>query len=830
MDACAIDGPLPVDLNTDGVIDLVARGCSAPCTPCGERQALVRMNDGHGVFGDSIGYPVEWRRAIVPADVDGDLDLDLVFPGGLVSILINTGDGTFGDALEQAEEFGTPSEIQDSILADLDGDAVPDLAAVDGESLITLRDRGVGSSFDRQVYPARVGGGARLQAIDLRNAGWLDFLVFGQNGTWVFRNDGNGLFELLQTLPIGFPFDDPLTADLNGDGFLDLVSESVLVLEIYFQRDGRFVRGATHVTGAKAFWISPIAVDMDADGDLDLIAGRDPESGFGRWLENMGGGVFRAPIIQDLGGSVLAMACGDLNGDGKADVAALTSGRQGILVYQGDGKGNFAVGSTYGEFQANEGPDPGRAILLGDLDGDSDLDIVLDLTDIVVGPSVLILRNRGDGAFDVVQEIFQGGRLKLVDLDDDARLDLILLGASILVFPNDGMGRFDEALSAGYSAGTGTTWPAALVVADLNGDGRPDIATADAALPGEVSQGSVSVLLNRGDGRFQDAALRVTDDSLFYIRTADLDGDGSLDIAAAAKEARHVVILKNQGDGSFPEVVPYHLGGEGKAVLEGLEVGPIDGDSAQDILVLSSTPPCGVRCLGPYGPDGVFLLRNDGNGAFLPPVFTGVYAEQFLVGDFDGDLDADVLATRSVGCFIACWSGGISFLQSSGRDGRLEARQSFSLPATGTALPIDVDGDGFVDLVVPSANGIFVLRNETLPPTSLDLNHNSIPDECETSFHRGDPNSSGTIDISDGIAIFGFLFLGDPATLSCRESADTNNSGTIDISDGISLLNWLFTGGPAPAAPGPTDLTCGLDPDPPGSPGDLGCEAYGHCQ
>jgi ELWxxDGT repeat protein len=107
---------------------------------------------------------------------------------------------------------------------------------------------------------------------------------------------------------------------------------------------------------------------------------------------------------------------------------------------------------------------------------------------------------------------------------------------------------------------------------------------------------------------------------------------------------------------------------------------------------------------------------------------------------------------------------------------------------------------------------------------ALDLH-----DMPETSlFHRGDPNSSGTTNISDGIAIFGFLFLGGPAP-TCSESADVNNNGEIDITDGISLLNWLFLGGPPPAAPGPPTADCGVDPDAPGSPGDLGCEAYGPC-
>jgi regulation of enolase protein 1 (concanavalin A-like superfamily) len=100
--------------------------------------------------------------------------------------------------------------------------------------------------------------------------------------------------------------------------------------------------------------------------------------------------------------------------------------------------------------------------------------------------------------------------------------------------------------------------------------------------------------------------------------------------------------------------------------------------------------------------------------------------------------------------------------------------------------------------------------------------------EPRTPFHRGDPNSNGTTDISDGIAIFSHLFLGDAAP-TCKESADIDNDGAVIISDGISLLNWLFLGGPEPSPPGPTTAPCGLDPDTPGSSGDIGCESYGGC-
>jgi hypothetical protein len=92
------------------------------------------------------------------------------------------------------------------------------------------------------------------------------------------------------------------------------------------------------------------------------------------------------------------------------------------------------------------------------------------------------------------------------------------------------------------------------------------------------------------------------------------------------------------------------------------------------------------------------------------------------------------------------------------------------------------------------------------------------------SFHRGDPNADGTTDLSDAIAIFGFLFLGDDAP-TCQESADSNHDGKVDISDGIHVLSWLFAGGPPPAPPGPPPAPCGQDVDSP----DLGCETYPGC-
>jgi hypothetical protein len=94
-------------------------------------------------------------------------------------------------------------------------------------------------------------------------------------------------------------------------------------------------------------------------------------------------------------------------------------------------------------------------------------------------------------------------------------------------------------------------------------------------------------------------------------------------------------------------------------------------------------------------------------------------------------------------------------------------------------------------------------------------------------FHRGDTNSSGSIDISDAIFVLNYLFLGggDPP---CMEAANANDDPGVDITDGIYLLSFLFLGGAPPPAPGPPGFPCG--PDPPGSPSQLGCASYSSCQ
>jgi subtilisin family serine protease len=118
---------------------------------------------------------------------------------------------------------------------------------------------------------------------------------------------------------------------------------------------------------------------------------------------------------------------------------------------------------------------------------------------------------------------------------------------------------------------------------------------------------------------------------------------------------------------------------------------------------------------------------------------------------------------------------------------------------------------------------------------SRDCNDDGVPDECGEDlpgeclpFHRGDPNRSGDLDLSDAIFVFLYLFAGGEEP-SCLESADADNDGDVNITDGIGILEFLFSGGAPISSPGPPGVPCGLDPDAPGSALYLGCAAYDRC-
>jgi hypothetical protein len=339
------------DLNGDGKLDLVVLERSID-------GLAVLMNEGDGTFAPAVSYPTTGDpTSVAVADLNGDGKLDLVVTGGLgeagthvlVTVLLNAGDGTFIVSSSPAAKVGDAHDLTSIAAADLDGDGKADLAVVDGVCYVgVLAGKGGGAFAPAVFYP--------------------------------------------------LPMADPkmVLADMNGDGRIDIVA----------------------VTG---------------DGD-------DPATGTASVLLNVGDGVFAPAVTQATGSSEACVAAGDLDGDGKPDLALAGDSSPGTLsVMRALGGGAFAS-----PVQKAASPEPYQTVLVGDVDGDGRLDVVGFTYD--AGHALgTVLLNRGGGAFVPAPSFAAGdfvGSAAMGDLNGDGRPDLAVAGTddAVRVLINKGCG------------------------------------------------------------------------------------------------------------------------------------------------------------------------------------------------------------------------------------------------------------------------------------------------------------------------------------------------------------------------------------------------------
>ncbi len=215
--------------------------------------------------------------------------------------------------------------------------------------------------------------------------------------------------------------------------------------------------------------------------------------------------------------------------------------------------------------------------------------------------------------------------------------------------------------------------PFAVVTADINADGAPDI------LATNPETSAVSIYLGRGDGAFDARPPLPTGLLPRHLAVADFDRDGHLDLAVAANGANAVSLHRGAGDGSFAAPVALPAGSHP------FELAAVDltGDGAPEIVVaLEAANQLGV-------------LRNDGSGGFAPVTHVPVGRSPSAVAaaDLDGDGDADV--------GVACWKSNELVILFN--DGTGTLTRPLHVPSEGWGLYAlvltDVDGDGHRDLV-----------------------------------------------------------------------------------------------------------------------------------
>jgi len=323
-------------------------------------------------------------------------------------------------------------------------------------------------------------------------------------------------------------------ADLDGDGDLDLVvadsgGAGALVVLL---GDGRGAFAAPRTVPVAA---GPppdlVAVgDVDGDGRSDAAVGAHDSNDI-RVLKGDGGGGF-APLPGSPFPSGIpepphnhGLALADLDGDGDLDLLFGNQDHGSVAVLLGDGRGGFAA-APGSPFAAGPGPYP---FAVGDLDGDGRPDLAVPN---VGGDRVTLLRGDGRGGFapfagSPIATPHRPFHMALADLDGSGRLDLVVShddSDRLSIWLADGEGGLRAAPVAQIGSGTWT-----VAAADFDGDGAVDLA-------GGTRESRVRLLLGRGDGTFVSGPSLETGRGPWFVTAADVDGDGRADLLALGSE------------------------------------------------------------------------------------------------------------------------------------------------------------------------------------------------------------------------------------------------------------------------------------------------------
>ncbi len=338
---------------------------------------------------------------------------------------------------------------------------------------------------------------------------------------------------------------------------------------------GIFTAPLQYITGNSPNIIA--AGDLNGDGLTDLAISNGADNTFSVLINDNGNpGTFLPKIDYATNLNPLDIKMADLDMDGFVDIVVTNLNSSDVSVYLNNGSGIFSTKTDYTTL-----PTP-KSIDIQDLDGDGFFDLV---TGNLFEDRICILFNNGDGTFAPFIAKYAGHgtvSVALEDFNNDGNVDIMStnFNRSIRILENTGGGSMEseKKLYDGRSGQGRSFW------SDFNGDGLIDAVIATSVDYPDF----VSVVKNQGPIFQTPADEYSTGPTPRHIYSADIDGDGDMDILATHKLDNYghgISVLRNNGNGTFAEKEQYIVAGSAPT---GILVADLDGDGTGDMIVANS--------------------------------------------------------------------------------------------------------------------------------------------------------------------------------------------------------------------------------------------------